>query len=269
MLDLKYPVLMVHGMGFRDRKHLCYWGRIPKVLENAGCRVFFGDQDSNGSIEDNGRFLAEHIRKIASENNIERFNVIAHCKGGLDMRYAISSEGAGDLVASLSTISTPHNGSVTVDKLLRFPDPLVKLGCKACDIWWKILGDKKPGTYDTIHSFTTAAVAKFNEDNPDNEDIYYQSFAFTFSSAFSDFFLWISHLVVKMFEGENDGLLAPRAVKWTNFRGVYTGATKRGISHCDEVDMRRMPLTRKKAEGITDITDFYVELVSELEQMGY
>ena len=36
-INLKYPILMVHGMGFRDRKYLNYWGRIPGTLEKAGC----------------------------------------------------------------------------------------------------------------------------------------------------------------------------------------------------------------------------------------
>ena len=30
---LKYPILLVHGMGFRDDNIINYWGRIPKVFE--------------------------------------------------------------------------------------------------------------------------------------------------------------------------------------------------------------------------------------------
>lgn len=29
-------ILLIHGTDFRDRKHLCYWGRIPRVLESHG-----------------------------------------------------------------------------------------------------------------------------------------------------------------------------------------------------------------------------------------
>lgn len=32
---LKYPVLLVHGMGFKDYKLVNYWGRIPETLEKA------------------------------------------------------------------------------------------------------------------------------------------------------------------------------------------------------------------------------------------
>ena len=270
MIDLKYPVLLVHGIGFRDSKVLCYWGRIPKVLEREGVKVMFGEQDSNATVEDNGAFLADRIRTLARENNIDKFNVIAHSKGGLDMRYVISTLGLDGYIASLSTICTPHNGSRTMDKLMDISTPLVKFAAKCSDLMLRIRGDKKPDAFAVYRSFTTAEAARFNEANPDVPGIYYQSYAFTFTSMFSDAFMWFPHLIVKMVEGENDGLLTPEGARWTNFRGVYTGSTNRGISHCDEIDMRRFRFTSKKAEEnrISDMVDFYLELVRELEAKG-
>lgn len=86
---------------------------------------------------------------------------------------------------------------------------------------------------------------------------------------FSDMFMWLPNLVIGMIEGENDGLLTPEAVKWGNFRGVYRGAGRRGISHCDEVDIRRRPLTKTAGDGISDIVNFYIEVVSELAAQGF
>ena len=126
-IDLKYPILMVHGMGFRDRKHLNYWGRIPGALERIGCRIFYGHQDSNASVETNAYHLAMRINEVLSESGAERVNVIAHSKGGLDIRCAIAKYDLGAKVASVTTINTPHNGSITVDKLLRLPDFLVRI----------------------------------------------------------------------------------------------------------------------------------------------
>ena len=76
-------------------------------------------------------------------------------------------------------------------------------------------------------------------------------------------------MVVKFLEGSNDGLLAPRAVMWTNFRGIVKSSSNRGISHCDEVDMRRRKLSNKQGEGINDITDFYISIVNELREKGF
>lgn len=154
---LKFPVLLVHGMGFRDSRHINYWGRIPAELEKIGCRIYYGNQDSNGTIESNGEFLARRIREIIDATGADRINVIAHSKGGLDIRYAISSLKMSEYVASLTTISTPHNGSLTVDKLLRLPDFLIRFAGWCSDIWLRICGDKNPNAYEVFKTFTTGA----------------------------------------------------------------------------------------------------------------
>ena len=80
--SLKYPLLMVHGMGFRDRKHLCYWGRVPKRLESLGAEVFFGHQDSVGSVESNADIIAKSLDEILAKTGAEKVNILAHSKGG-------------------------------------------------------------------------------------------------------------------------------------------------------------------------------------------
>ncbi|MBQ1862891.1 MAG: triacylglycerol lipase, partial [Clostridia bacterium] len=59
------------------------------------------------------------------------------------------------------------------------------------------------------------------------------------------------------------------SAKWGDFRGVYTGAGLRGISHIDVLDFFRKPFTDVKGEGVSDIVDFYTGLVKELSEMGY
>ena len=270
-IDLKYPVLLVHGMGFRDYKHIGYWGRIPKALERAGCKVYFGNQDSNGTIEDNGRFLADRIREIIEMSGAEKLNVIAHSKGGLDIRYAISTLGMAPYIATLTTVSTPHNGSYTMDRIMRLPRWINRFIAGCSDLWLRILGDKEPNAYRVFESFTTGYAERFNRENPDAPGVYYQSYAFTYTTPFSDVTEWFPHFVVKCIEGENDGLLTPRAVEWGNFRGVYTGTTHRGISHADEIDLRRRPFSKKPGgeRQISDIVDFYLGVARELAEMGY
>ena len=76
---------------------------------------------------------------------------------------------------------------------------------------------------------------------------------------------------MKSIEGENDGLLTPRAVMWGDFRGHIRSATNRGISHCDEVDLRRRSFSKRVSvdNGITDIVDFYRDVAIELRDRGY
>ena len=68
--DTRYPILMLHGMGFRDYKHICYWGRIPELLRKNGARVYFGGQDSNGSIESNALQIEKRLKEVMEETGL-------------------------------------------------------------------------------------------------------------------------------------------------------------------------------------------------------
>jgi len=265
----KYPIMLVHGTGFRDRKHLNYWGRIPKALTEQGATVFYGQQDSWGSIEHNAGVLKDNLNKYIMETNIEKVNVIAHSKGGIEARYLISSLGMAEKVASLTTIASTHRGSKTIDLLCKLPRWLFKIAACFVNFFFKILGDSKPDFYTACRQFTTSHMKSFNDQNPDAPGVYYQSYAAVLKSPFSDIFLFWPSFFVWLIEGENDGLVTPRSATWTNFKGVLRGVTHRGISHADEVDARRMNFTRKVSEnGVSDIRNVYTEIVFGLQQMG-
>ncbi|MCR5122601.1 MAG: alpha/beta fold hydrolase [Ruminococcus sp.] len=267
----KYPLLLVHGMGFRDRKHLNYWGRIPKKLTERGSRVFYGNQDSAGSIEKNAETVAKNLNEALEKSGAEKVNIIAHSKGGLEARY-LAANGFGSKIASITTMNTPHNGSLTVDRLMRFPRFLIVFTAKCTDLWMKLLGDKDPDALSCFDMFTTEAAERFSRENPIPDDIYCQSFGFKMKNARSDLLMMIPYLIVKRYDGENDGLLSERAVRWGNYRGMYTSVSGRGISHPDEVDIRRMCFSRKNPSNdheIADITQFYISVVSELKSLGY
>lgn len=267
-LNTKYPILLLHGMGYKGSKHIGYWGRIPEVLEAHGAIVYIATQDANGSVEGNAKQIEALLLEILSDNDIDKINIIAHSKGGLEARYLISSLGYSKNVASLTTLSTPHHGSMTVDFLMRFPQFIIKFGCKIVDLFFRLTGDKNPQTYQSICHFKTDIANEFNKNNPDVEAVYYQSYAFVMKNIFSDCLFWFTWLVVYSVEGTNDGLLTPKSVCWTNFQGIFRSNSRRGISHSDEVDLRRHRLTKKQGDGISDITDLYLNILSNLKEMG-
>ncbi|MGN0165912.1 MAG: esterase/lipase family protein, partial [Lachnospiraceae bacterium] len=96
----KYPILMVHGVFFRDSEYLNYWGRIPKELIANGAEIYYGEHQSAASVPDSAAELAARIKKIITETGCGKLNIIAHSKGGLDCRYAIEHYGIGEYVAS-------------------------------------------------------------------------------------------------------------------------------------------------------------------------
>ncbi len=266
----KYPVVLIHGTGFRDRRWLNYWGRIPGTLIKEGAVIYYGNQDAWGTVENNADTVKKNISTVLDETGCEKVNLIAHSKGGLEARYLISTLGMAEKIASLTTIATPHKGSKTVDRFYNMPKPLFLFVAFFVNLWFKILGDKEPDFFTASRQFSTYYTNEFNEKNPDSEKVYYQSYAAVMRSSLSDITMVVPHAFVKAFEGENDGLVTPESATWTNFKGVLRGPSNRGISHADEVDLRRMRFTKKAdKEGVSDIVGVYIKIVSELKDKGF
>ena len=266
----KYPILMIHGVGFRDLKWPLYWGRIPAALTGAGAVLFYGQQDCWARIEDNARTIKARIRQILDETGAGKVNIIAHSKGGLEARMVASSLGMGPSVASITTIGTPHRGSKTIDRLLKAPDSLFNAASFAVNNWIGLIGDTKPDFYAVCRDFSTEYAANFNKENPDVPGVYYQSFAGVMKNPLSDINLSTANAVIRMIEGENDGLVSVESAQWGQSFTLLTGRTNRGVSHYDEIDFRRSPLSSKNGgEGITDICEVYKAIVRDLADRGF
>ena len=59
--ETKYPILLVHGVFFRDSTRINYWGRIPKELEKNGAKIYYGNHQSADSVKKSGEEIAERI----------------------------------------------------------------------------------------------------------------------------------------------------------------------------------------------------------------
>ena len=266
----KYPILMVHGVGFRDLKWPLYWGRIPAVLAGTGSVLFYGQQDCWARIEDNAKTLRARIRQILEETGAEKVNIIAHSKGGLEARMVASSLGMGGQIASITTIGTPHRGSKTIDRLLKAPDSLFNVASFAVNNWIGLIGDTKPDFFAVCKDFSTAFAERFNRENPDVPGVFYQSFAGVMKTPLSDIHLSTANAVVRRIEGDNDGLVTVASAKWGSSFTLLTGCTRRGVSHYDEIDFRRAPLCKKHSgDGISDICDVYLQIVNDLIARGF
>lgn len=260
--NTKYPIVLVHGTGFRDRKHINYWGRIPKALEKEGARVFYSNHDAWGTIESNAGIIKNSVLDVLSKTGSEKVNLIAHSKGGLEARYMINTLGMDRYIASLTTISAPHHGSRIMDTFCRAPKSLYRFVSVFVDFYFKILGDSSPDFYNASRELSSESIKIFNNTHANLNHIYYQSYASKMKNSFSDILLFIPHLVIKKFEGENDGIVSVDSAKWGDFKGVITGNRRRGVSHADVVDLRRMNYS-----GF-DIREIYVGAVECLKEKG-
>jgi triacylglycerol lipase len=262
---LKYPVLLVHGMGFRDNDFIGYWGRIPKALEECGCHVYFGEQDANADIETNAAHLAQRIDQILAQTGAERINIIAHSKGGLDSRYAIAKLGIGDKVASLTTVNTPHRCCLFADYLLgKIPTETKNAVANAYNAALRKLGEEEADFLAAVSNLTDSYCQPLDLEMGVPEGILCQSVGYVMTKARSGAFpLNVCYPLVKHFSGENDGLVSEDSFAWGDKYTLLRATGKKGISHCDIID-----LTRENIPGF-DVREFYVDLVKDLKVRGF
>lgn len=261
----KYPILLVHGVFFRDSRLLNYWGRIPAELQKNGAVICYGNQQSALSVEQSAEELARKIKEIVETSGCGRVNIIAHSKGGLDSRYAITKLGCAPYVASLTTINTPHRGCLFAEYLLgSCPARLKNFIENTYNNVYYRLGDSSPNFMAAVKCLTNSYCERFNAEIPDSPEVMYQSYGSKATNRRSGRFpLNVSYPVVKKYDGDNDGLVALTSASWgERFTPVYpTG--KRGITHADMID-----LNREDIKGF-DVREFYVQMVAELKQKGY
>ena len=261
----KYPLLLVHGVFFRDYRYINYWGRIPRELRRNGARIYYGCQQSAAAVEDSGKELAERIRAIIAETGCEKVNIIAHSKGGLDSRAAIAHQGMGPYVATLTTINTPHRGCIFAEYLLgKVPQAARRKIADTYNATLRRLGDEDPDFLAAGTDLTASACERRNAVTPDDPGVVYESvMSYCRRAGHGKFPLNMTHPIVRHFDGKNDGLVSVDSAKWGSRFTLLEPRGKRGISHGDVVD-----LNRENIPGF-DVREFYVELVADLKRRGY
>ena len=261
----KYPILLVHGVFFRDSHLLNYWGRIPAELEANGAEVFYGEQQSAASVEVSAKELAERIETLVQKTGCGKVNIIAHSKGGLDARYAISRLGSDKYVASLTTINTPHHGCLFAEYLLgNAPESFVKTVESIYNSAFRRLGDPDPDFLAAVRDLTNSRCEEFNKTTPDMPGVVYRSVGSHAKSSKSGRFpLNLSYPLVRKYDGDNDGLVALTSAPWGEEFTVLHPSGKRGITHADVIDLNRADIP-----GF-DVREFYVQMVNGLKKRGF
>lgn len=260
----KYPLLMVHGVFFRDFRYFNYWGRIPKDLEQNGAKVYYGNHQSAAAVAVSAREIADRILELVEETGCEKVNIIGHSKGGLDTRAALQLPGVAEHVASLTTVSTPHRGCEFADYLLtKVPEKEQQRLAAMYNGALQKLGDQNPDFLGAVSDLTASACKAFNEKTPDIPGIYYQSVGSRLRKAGSGRFpLNFTYHLAKHFAGPNDGLVDQNSFSWGSDYRFLTAEGDRGISHGDMIDLNR--------ENIPDfdVREFYIQLVHGLKERG-
>ncbi|MEW5852122.1 MAG: alpha/beta fold hydrolase [Myxococcota bacterium] len=179
--DEPYPIVLVHGIsGFREMAGIPYFVGVAERLRAEGHRVLVAELSPWATVAVRAEQLAAQVDVFRRQTGAARVHVVAHSMGGLDARHAITRLGLGPVVASLTTMGTPHRGSPVADAwYAAHVRPADGLRNVSADVWAAVARgpDQPSDTSGAVHDLTTHGMAQFNRDVPDHPQVRYYSFA--------------------------------------------------------------------------------------------
>jgi pimeloyl-ACP methyl ester carboxylesterase len=219
------PIILAHGIARFDilresikkdlslpdnslDDNLQYFRNIRTFLNSKGfSQVFNTNVDFAGSVELRSLQLKAKVEEVLAKTGAEKVHIIAHSMGGLDARKMIVDLGMAEKVASLTTIGTPHHGTVLSDRVLSHG------GNHLIDSLQNAVHLDLEGFID----LTTAVCEEFNsraENDEAKNDVFYQTYS-SFEQG-NDIFLPLiaSWFFIHSIEGHNDGLVPVRSQQW-------------------------------------------------------
>ena len=259
-VSTKYPIILAHGIAAKQLRVLNAFGKITEELTKAGYKVYIADTDGFGSIENNAEQLKAFTLRVMEECGCDKVNIIGHSKGGLDSKHMITELGMEDHVASLTTLCTPHKGSIIASKIWELPMPLKKIMAFPIDMFYCVFcGDKHP---DSMRACMQLREAREEEDTLQfSYKVYCQSYSTEINEMKDCFIMGLPMKLQHRYEiTSNDGVVAEESTKFGNYRGSCLDIP---VSHVQIIDL----FSRKEQKE--KIYDFYKKLCLELSEMGY
>ena len=295
-LGAPYPIVLVHGMAGFDQLTIGpvtvdYWNHVRDALAKDGeYEVFETVAPPYDTSEVRAGAIISQIQDVLQKTGKKKVNLVGHSQGGMDSRVLASPNGygLGNIIASVTTISTPHRGSKVADVALGLiPD--FALGA-VNDAASALLGVVEKTAYDIQSNVNLAAQAKelttsfmantFNPKYIDDPNVYYASYAGRTNLAsgagvcdgstypnnagqldVAQPLLQPTAVLLAGTDGTvNDGLVTVDSAKWGEFMQCVPA------DHLQEVG-------NLNVDGATatsfDFEQFYRDLVQRLRQKGY
>ena len=214
------PIVFVHGIEFVGQfvggeRHFI---GVPQDLRSQGATVLRPTLPGLQSIDTRARALKDAI-ETAFPDPAVKLNLVAHSMGGLDARYMITHLGMGPRVLSLTTISTPHQGTPISDAALGI---LPGNAQRALDSVMNLVGWDMDFVINTSEDYVQNT---FNPSTPDDPAVFYQSWAgkadpFGLNGGYRcRALLLVQWGIVAGYRGDNDGLIPVQSAQYGLWRG--------------------------------------------------
>lgn len=189
-MPLQPTVVLLHGLfGFRKLLWLEYFRGVRQLYESMGMRVISPSLPWSGNIAQRSTSLALQL-----DTESGPMHLIAHSMGGLDARRWISGlDGAGHIL-SLTTLATPHHGSVAANHVCGRLSPF--------------------RVFAGVRDLTTAKTATFNQQTPNHPRVVYRSYTAARPVEEQPWIVRSYGRVIQATEGDNDSQVSVRSATW-------------------------------------------------------
>jgi len=266
-LNLRYPIVLAHGYAGSDEFifGIDYFYGIKDALEDQGARVFVVDMSAFATSAQRAVQMKSFILRVLAVTGKSKVNIIAHSQGGLSARYMITNLGMASRVASLVMISAPNRGTALSDVVVgQLPNALQwSITAIMTTLWGGIVaGDENPDFMAATNEMTHSNMNNiFNPNTPDMPGVRYFSYAGKRYALTPNLLLAPTWLLIKYYDGDNDGIVPVNSAVWGTWKGTITGLF--GVDHFSEIN---------HLFGITpgfDAEGFYVNVAKMLKSSGF
>lgn len=189
----RHAIVLAHGFDASDTNRWSFNG-VAEALERDGHVVHSARVQPYRGVPDRARELAKHVDlaraacATAPSCDASKVHVIAHSMGGLDARFVVAKlsnpDGVpySDLVASVTTISSPHRGTAIADRILAITpgvaDPVINT---LAGLWARTFTDRDLAQGSDLRAalvgISEANSSSFNSEVTNAPGVYYQSWA--------------------------------------------------------------------------------------------
>jgi triacylglycerol lipase len=256
-------IILCHGfLGFSKIGPVEYFrGVVKHFKDDLKHNVITPKVDPTQSIAVRGSQLRQQIEQAFDHGTLvarHPTHIIAHSMGGLDSRFILSPANEEHIqlaIRSLTTISTPHRGSLIADYLDRPEHTKAGASIKAFETALKVAGI----SLDGLRNLTTDRCLEFDSKFTDHEGVAYFYVAGTGADHVSALLRPLRELIHSVTGEVNDGLVAVSSAR----RGGLD-FTSWPVDHTGEVGYDVSNLLAPAPDGHLERYDRIVERVAGL-----
>jgi len=171
----------------------------------------------------------------------------------------ITELGMEDRIASLTTLCTPHKGSIIASRIWKLPMWIKRIIAFFINSFYRLVGDEHPDAMRACDQLR--CVDESEQTLCFTDKVYCQSYSTNLKRGRDCFLMALPMKLYKHYENvNNDGLVSDKSARFGNYRGDCLDIS---VSHLQIVDFAAKKSQRER------IFAFYLSLCRELGEMGF